>query len=315
MLPYTVPMLQEALARLRSALAVLWRCMRFNANARARNEAVRKMLKATPKGLTLRDERGRAMAFPRRQDYVGQLSQHGFISSEADFVASDRLTEAVYLDWLFRPQVGCVFAQLLARPVHRAGVRTVVARGRSGIGDPSELAAQIAGLVTDAVEDESTEALSVLLPQILDLEPLARLTWALGHHPGWFIEQERPWRKTLMLIGLRVEIASGVVAETLGMGPFPLFPPTRQCPVTTLEIRTKPRRAKKSHLSRTHLAAHLADIRTEHVLRPAEFRARRQVFTPWLRKRILGAEDFRAKAGVTYSFPAPIWSSLKGASP
>ena len=273
---------------------------------------MRNMLKATYKGLPLRDERGRAMAFPRREDYLKQLSQHGLIKSEADFVVNDQLTKAVYLDWLFRPQVGCVFAQLLARPVYRAGVRTVVARGKSRLGDPGELATQVTRLVSEAVEDQSTEALSVLLPQILDPERMARFAWELGHQSGWFIEQERLWRQTLMLVGLRVAIADGVVAETLGMGPFHIFPTTRQCPVTTLEIRTKPRRAKKSKLSKTHLAAHLADVRIDHVLAPAEVRVRFERFTPWLKKRILGKQgDSRAKAGVTYSVPAAIWSSLR----
>lgn len=134
--------------------------------------------------------------------------------------------------------------------------------------------------------------------------------WVTG--PGWTIEKEHPWRKTLVLIGLRVEIATGVVALTLGMGPFDIFPTTRRCPVTTLEIRTKPKRAKKSHLSKTYLAAHLADIPVDHILTPAEFRSRFKRFTPWLKRRILGKQgDMRAKAGVTYSVPAAIWSSLK----
>ena len=273
------------------------------------------MLKSTQKGLTLADERGRAMKFPRRQDYVRHLQGHGLVSDEAGFVADDSLTEAVYLDWLLRPQVGCVFAQLLARPVYRTGVRTVVARGPSSLGDPSELAIQIARLVEESVNDPSTEALSVLLPQILDFEALTHLVWELGNQPGWIIEQEHPWRKTLVLIGLRVEIAAGVVAETLGMGPFTIFPTTRQCPITTLEVRTKTKRAKKSHLSKTHLAAHLADLPLDGVLTGAEFGSRFKTFTPWLKKRILGQRgDMRAKAGVTYSVPAAIWSSLKANS-
>ena len=270
------------------------------------------ILKSTRKGLTLYDERGRTMAFPRRQDYVTQLQEHGLVSDEAGFVADDRLTEAVYLDWLLRPQVGCVFAQLLARPAYRTGVRTVVARGSSGLSEPSELAVQIAHLVDESVGEASTEALSVLLPQILDGEALARFVWELSNQPRWTVEQECPWRNTLVLVGLRVEIAAGVVAETLGMGPFTIFPTTRQCPVTTLEVRTKPERAKKSHLSKTHLAAHLADLPVDHMLTKAEHRSRRRRFTPWLKKRILGEQgDLRAKAGVTYSVPAAIWAALK----
>ena len=271
-----------------------------------------RILKSTRKGLKLPDERGRTMGFPMRRDYVRQLREHGLISDEAGFVADDRLTEAVYLDWLRRPQVGCIFAQLLARPVYRTGVRTVVARGSSGLGEPRELATQIASLVDESVKDAPTEALSVLLPQVLDVEGLTRFAWELGQQPGWTVEKESRWRSRLTLVGLRAEIADRVVAETLGMGPFDIFPTTRQCPVTTLEIRTKTTRAKKSHLSRTHLAAHLADLPVDHKLTPAEFRSRFKKFTPWLKARILGGKgDLRAKAGVTYSVPAAIWSALK----
>lgn len=274
------------------------------------------ILKTTRKGLPLQDERGRPMAFPTRQDYIDHIKENGLISSEADFVADDRLTEAVYLDWLLRPQVGCVFAQILARPANRAGVRTVVARGASGRGQPRELAMQIAHLVDECVKEVSIEALSVLMPQVLDTETLTHLVWELGHHSRWTIEQERPWRGRLVLIGLRAQIADNVVAETLGMGPFSIFPTTRQCPVTTLEIRTKTKRAKRSHLSKTHLAAHLADLPIDSsVLAPSEFGSRFQKFTPWLKKRILGERgDLRAKAGITYSVPLAIWSSLKASS-
>ena len=279
-------------------------------------EDMRNILKSTRKGLALQDERGRPMGFPTRQDYIDQMKAHGLINSEDDFIADDRLTEAVYLDWLLRPQVGCVFAQLLARPVYRTGVRTVIARGASGCGQPHELAMQIAQLVDECVEDASTEALSVLMPQMLDSERLTHLVWELGHQPSWTIEQERRWRGTLVLIGLRAEIADNVVAETLGMGPFGIFPTTRQCPVTTLEVRTKAERAKRSKLSKTHLAAHLADLPVGHFLTSDQHRSRRMRFTPWLKKRILeGQRDLRAKAGVTYSVPAAIWSSLKMANP
>ena len=270
------------------------------------------VLRATSKGLVLTDERGRTMRFPTRLDYVRQLKKHGLVVDEAAFIDNDSLTEAVYLDWIRRPQVGCIFAQLLARPVNRTGMRTVVARGDSGVGDPRELAVQIAQLVDESVQDPSYEALSVLMPQVLNDVTLTQLVWELGTQPGWYIELEHGWRGTLILIGMRVEIAEDVVAETLGMGPFEIFPPTRQCPITTLEIRTKRTRAKKSHLSKTFLAGHLADIPTDHMLTGAAHGALRSKFTPWLRRRILGnQEDMRAKAGVTYSLPVAIWRSLK----
>ena len=273
---------------------------------------LRSILKSTDKGRHLRDERGRGMAFPTRQDYVGQLQKHGLIINEADFVNHDALTEAVYLDWLRRSQVGCIFAQLLARPSYRTDVKTVVARGSSGIGDPKELASQIARLVRESVDDDSVEALSVLLPQVLSPETLVHLVWALGNQTRWKIEKETLWRRTLVLVGLRVEIAEGVFAETLGMGPYDIFPTTRQCPITTLEIRTKDIRAKRNRLTRNLLASHLADIPTDHIMKSSTHGLLRSKLTPWLKRRILGYQnDMRAKAGVTYSLPVAIWSTLK----
>ena len=273
---------------------------------------LRAVLKATCRRVILQDERGRTMKFPARRDYVRQLQKHGLVTNEAAFIGDDCLTEAVYLDWLRRPQVGCVFAQLLARPANRTGMRTVVARGSSGLGDSGELAVEIAQLACESARDPSVESLSVLMPQILSVEALAQLVWELGTQPEWYIEREHVWRGTLVLIGMRVGIAKGIVAETLGMGPFDIFPPTRQCPITTLEIRTKSKRAKKRFLSNKPLAGHLADIPTDHMLTPAKYRDLFAKFTPWLRRRILGdKQDMRAKAGVTYSLPVAMWQTLK----
>ncbi len=269
-------------------------------------------MKSTPRGLRLYDERGRRMDFPQRQDYVSHLREHGFIRTERDFVGDDNLTQAVYLDWLRRSQVGCVFAQLLARPTFRTGIRTVTVRSPSDLNEAGELAEQIARLVEESVEEPSVEALSILLPNVRESEALARLVWALGNQPNWSIEQEQLWRGTLRLIGLRVAIADDVVSEPLGMGPFSIFPATRQCPLTTLEVRTKTTRTRRSQYSSEHLATHLADLPTGHMLTPEEHGVRFSIFTPRLKKRVLGREsDARAKAGVTFSVPAAIWAFLR----
>lgn len=275
---------------------------------------IQQLLSTTRRSFQLHDEKGRPMQFPDRRDYIGQLKSHGLIADEEAFVAADALNEAVYLDWLRRPQVGCVFAQLLARPRNRAGMRTLVARGSSGAGDPAELAAQISQIVSECVRDDTIESLSVLMPQILEEYPLTQLVWELGALPGWDIEIEQQWRQYLVLIGLRVEVADGVAAEILGMGPFRIFPPTRQCPITTLEIRTKTKRAKRSHTSMERNAAHLADIPTDDFLSRSKHRKLFTIFTPGLKKRILGGkDDDRARARVTYSLPAAMWHSLKSA--
>ncbi len=273
---------------------------------------LKRILDSTNKSVHLADDRKRTMRFPSRPDYIQQLEKHQLIADESAFINDDCLTKAVYLDWLRRPQVGCIFAQLLARPANRFGMRTVVARGSSGNGKPKELAAQIDNLVEESIRDASDEAITVLLPHILTFEVLARLIWELSELPSWHIEIERRWRRTVFLIGLRVKIAKNVYAETLGMGPFAIFPSTRQCPVTTLEIRTKTKRAKRSRLFRNRRAAHLAAISVDGMLTTDGFKYRFKRLTPRLRRRALGGEnDKRAKARVTYSIPAAIWSDLK----
>lgn len=277
---------------------------------------IKTILKNTAKSLRLQDERERTMRFPRRRDYIEQLMKNGLTAHESDFINNDFLTKAVYLDWLRRPQVGCVFAQLFAKPKNRIQLATKIARYSSDLRDTWELAEHIAKLAKISILNASDEALSILLPQVLNDEELTKLVWDLSHQPEWKIEREHSWRGTLVLVGLRVEIDDRAVAETLGMGPFETFPPTRQCPITTLEIRTKSRGAKKSHLSKTHLASHLADIPTHHMLTPKAHGSLFTRFTPWLRKRILSCQDdMRAKAGITFSLPAPIWRSLKDKAP
>lgn len=54
------------------------------------------MPKFTRKGLKLGDERRRTMGFPKRQDYLSQVREHGLIGDEAGFGVYDRLTEAMY---------------------------------------------------------------------------------------------------------------------------------------------------------------------------------------------------------------------------
>ena len=120
----------------------------------------------------------------------------------------------------------------------------------------------------------------------------------------------------MVLVGLRVTVAEGVWAEVLGMGPFEFLPPTRRCPITSLEIRVKPDKARRSKTTLGMLAAHLDKVPTGSMLTPRQYQALFARFTPWLKRRILGGEpDARAKAGVTFAFPAAIWEVLRPARP
>ena len=258
------------------------------------------------------DEHGRRMAFPSRPNYLDFLEHKRLISKESDFIDRPDLVEQVYLDWLRRGQVGCIFAQLFGRPRNRVGLRTAMLCDSPGSQQEfRDLAQQINDLVHEAVIDPNIEATSILLPTILTAEDLVELLLALSSLPEWQIEFERPWR-TLINVGLRVLINSKVWAEVLGLSPMPLLPPTRQSPITSLEIRTKERGSIWSKINPKTRAAHLAQLPTGHFLTSRQHQVRFRPLTPRLRLRVLGgSDDQRAKAGVTFAVPAAIWNALK----
>lgn len=257
------------------------------------------------------DERDRPMRFPTRRDYLEYLRGLGAISDEDDFVQNHVLNEAVYLDWLRRGQVGCVFAQLLARPANRIKMRTAVIAGPSDAVSMSSMVREIDEKANKAVED-GQESLSLLMPGLLQVQHLAELMYNLSRMLGWDVEFEIPWRAYLTIIGLRFSIGPDVLAETLAMGPFEYFPPTRQSPITSLEIRTNAFRAPPAKLHPDVQAAHLAEIETGHFLTGHEHGARFSRWTPALRSRILECQDdLRAKAGATVTIPTAVWQSFK----
>ena len=265
-----------------------------------------------PKSNEFLDDRGRVMRFPTRRDYFRFLVDQGIVNDEKDILDDPRLIEAIYLDWLRRAQVGCVFAQLLGRPKNRMGMQTVVFRKSGNPQHISELARKIDEAVRAAINSHDIEAISILLPDVVAIEELVHLILVMSRFPQWNVEREQEWRGTTILVGLRVELAASVWAETLGLGPFQFFPPTRQGPITSIEIRTMPLRAKRNKFHPTRLASHLADIETDHFLTSKEHGVRSNKWTPILRTRILGGHsDRRAKAAVTFSFPAAIWKVSK----
>ena len=267
------------------------------------------------RSINLPDERGRVMHLPNRNDYINFLIHRGFISNEKDFQESPELNELVYLHWLRRGQVGCIFAQLLGRSDNRSGIHTsILCDSSATLQEAEELAQKINMVVQDAVANPKVEAVSVLLPKVLDLESIILLLLKFRSLPGWKIEREWSWRKTLVLIGLRAKIADKVWAEILGLGPFAsCLPPTRQGPVTSLEIRTKPEKAPFSNIQlKKAQAAHLAQVPTKEFLSRNKFGPLFDIYTPWLKKRMLsGNEDKRAKASVTFAVPAALWNGLK----
>lgn len=263
------------------------------------------------KSRVLFDQRNRPMRFPDRSDYINFLIGEGFAQDPTQIFSDSQLVEAIYLDWLRRGQAGCVFAQLFGRPRNRTGLQTVVfTEGGKAEGIPV-LTERMTTVVEDAITNPNVEAVTVLLPYVVEELSLATLIDGLAGHGPWELELERRWR-SLTRIGLRANITAKVWAEVLGMGPFPLFPPTRQSPITSFEIRTKPDRAPPSRTRRNMLAGHLAQLDVLHFLPMAKIHDYFTRWTPQLRLRILGGEDdTRAKARYTFSIHTALWRSVK----
>ena len=236
------------------------------------------------------------------------------MADDPDFQRKPELVKAVYLDWLKRGQVGCIFAQLFGRLRNRKGLRTVVLL-TSGDQSPSEIANKIDSLVDDSLNSAGVDAISVLLPSIRDIEALTHLLENLSTLEKWALELETPWRNNMVKIGLRRYFSEDIWAEILGLGPFQFLPPTRQSPITSLELRTSPERAPKSKTNRSMRAVHLAQLLTDDFLTPDQHRDLFKKWTPGWKARILGgARDSRAKAKVTFTVPAAIWKGFRARS-
>ena len=268
------------------------------------------------KSTQLVDDRGRLRRFPSRIDYVNSLVTQGIVADDADFRHQEDLVKAVYFDWLKRGQVGCIFAQLFGRMRNRGGLSTVVVATSDEL-TPSELARHIDSLVDGSISGTETNAISVLLPGVRDAVTLTNLMVHLSTLEGWQIELEMPWRTTMIMVGLRRYLSEDIWAEVLGLGPFQFLPPTRQSPITSLELRTSPEPAPKSKTSDSMRAAHLAQL-TADFLTVEQYKTRRTLTKGW-RTRILGgasgARDHRAKARVTFALPAAIWNAFRARTP
>jgi hypothetical protein len=268
------------------------------------------LFREVPRSIRLVDDRGRERCFPGRQDYISHLQRVGLIDSETTFNRNDKLVETVYLDWLTRGQVGCIFAQLLGRPRSRRKLRIVVfSTNAASFEDTAETARLVSDAVSHAVRAKEIEALTILLPAITSIDNLARFVVTLGNLPGWRFESLLPWR-SLVRVGLRAHIEGDAWAEILGTGPFPqFFPATRQSPITSLEIRTKTRRGVFSKVwPRKYIALHAAQIPAEDFIGGRSFSRLFDDLTPKLRLRMLGGEsDERAKAAVTFAIPTAVW--------
>jgi hypothetical protein len=203
--------------------------------------------------------------------------------------------ESDYLEWRKKPQVGCVFARLLASrysdyPQHIQTVPT----GRS----PERIAADVAQRIEALVANPDVTATTLLFPDVESLEHTAQIMLAFDRHAtastwdtdgnGSHREANPFWRRNLSLRGANSGTISGVSAD----------PASSDHGLRNVRRRT-------SHGGPedwgAHTKANLAHIEMN-------LPSHNAFETMWKktiegRKRSLGGDDNRAKAKISFVIP------------
>jgi hypothetical protein len=147
--------------------------------------------------------------------------------------------ESDYLEWRKKPQVGCVFARLLASrysdyPQHIQTVPT----GRS----PERIAADVAQRIEALVANPDVTATTLLFPDVESLEHTAQIMLALGGLSHWTVSTgtlQPPPGTPMVTVHIVRQIPFGGAtcpSEVLILGPYQEFPPTRRAPITAFEM-------------------------------------------------------------------------------
>ena len=241
---------------------------------------------------------------PSRSDYQAYLREHRVLGERETLANRPDISESVYRDWQRRPQVACIFARRIAIQPRKFSIKTVVVQE-----DPADEMTGAIDKTAEAVISArgSSEALTVLLPKLVDSELLAVFCKRLGARNGnWRIEAvpNPSDRLDRVHVSLRFTLEANVEAEILGFGPFTFLPATRRAPITALEIRTKTEGHKKRGISGTE-RSHLADIPWKGASK--EWRDRAWKKTEEARRAVLGGDDSAARARITFAIPRHLW--------
>ena len=220
--------------------------------------------------------------------------------------------EKQYLSWRrTKPDVGCVFARLIASNPAKYEQRVVrVPKANT----PSRVANKVAKIVEDLVADQSAAAATLVFPHITTLEHTAQVMLALNSEPQWSVTtttvQEPPPGGFIAFHVVR-EIpfeAQSCPSEALVFGNFREFPPTRRAPVTVLELfvgEPRPRGplddAPTTKGNLAHIELHLP--------------THEMFLQMWERSKLgrtasLGGQDNRAKAKVSFVVTPALANSL-----
>jgi hypothetical protein len=227
--------------------------------------------------------------------------------------------EKKYLEWRrTRKDVGCVFARLLA--IDPALYKQRVLRLRGDV--VSELASSIDRIVVDGIAAADVAALTIVMPEIIQLEILVGVALALPATNGWKVTRtllkDTP-AGSVVALGVTREIPFGgektLPSETLFLGDFDPFPRTRRSPLPALEVFVGQPLASDPKTGVTSTKANLAHMT---VVPPLATKVEKSAWenSPKMRRESLGLtadgpdNDLRAKAKVSLVVPLALAESL-----
>lgn len=188
-------------------------------------------------------------SFPTREDYERYFNN-------SNIWLQEETVQLIHKHWHGRGQNGCLFAQHLAKESeNRTGWYLKVF-----FQDKYDVS-KLDKIIEQAIEDPKIEVLSLLFPEVVTLEQLAKLvrSW-MTESKIIFLERATRYKNRICL-ALRIELGQTKISSWLMMfAPFEFFPNTRQSPITELAIRVKPKPENVySKLSQDREVAHLAD--------------------------------------------------------
>lgn len=239
--------------------------------------------------------------FPNLYDYVDAFRRAAIIRDRDDLLQRrPDLLPVIFHDWVRKRQIGCRFAQRLAREPSKFGWIDLVLPHH----DSSEHVRWLDEFLATASYD--SEAVLLLLPTVTNLSDLSDLVGNLLTSPRWFIHEIVGYDDSEFVpLGLRwhppgEELASWVLA----FGDFPEWPFTRRAPLPALTLRTH---SPKPGNEGIDLAA------IDPMLPNVEAFDRMMSGTRRLKERLLEAEpdlcDY-ARARVTFRLPRSLAMEL-----
>lgn len=215
-----------------------------------------------------------------------------------------------YRTWRrLNPAIGCRFAGVISIAPTRWGQ---VFEAIPAAANTDRMAEAIAAKVTQFVAEKPVAGAALVLPHLTDLEDTARVMLALGALPQWSITPSAITNEVagpLVALRLARDIPFGdttMPSESLLLGDFAVFPPTRRSPITALELfvgeplPNDPKSGKPSKI------ANLAHMITRDQIGDKPFDHMWDESVAGRLKSLGDQQDNRAKAKVTFVLPVPM---------